>query len=193
MPFGLKISQDVFQMQMDQATDPSPGIIAIHSNICIFDCTPKEHEWHLLWLMQTAKDHGIVFNSAECHIRQPQIAFYDAVFTAQGMQPDPSKTFQPLTSRQSFSPSWAWSTIYSPSYPVYQPKQHSYMNSSPGGTGTLLQTQHSSTLKSGSVRPSSMLPWCTMTDLSLLWYKQMLVSMGWGCLAAKWSPNSLCQ
>ena len=41
--------------------------------------------------MQSAKDHGIVFNSAKCHLRQPQIAFYGAVFTAQGMWPNPSK------------------------------------------------------------------------------------------------------
>ena len=41
--------------------------------------------------MESAKTHGIVFNSAKCHIRQPQIAFYGAVFTGQGMQPDPSK------------------------------------------------------------------------------------------------------
>ena len=38
--------------------------------------------------MQTAKDHYIIFNSVKCHIRQPQIAFYGAMFTAQGMQPD---------------------------------------------------------------------------------------------------------
>ena len=50
-----------------------------------------EHDQHLLHLMQTAKEHGIVFNSVRCHIRQPQISFYVAVFTAQGMWPDPSK------------------------------------------------------------------------------------------------------
>ena len=41
--------------------------------------------------MQTAKEQGIVFKSAKCHVRQPQIAFYGRVFTAQGMQPDPAK------------------------------------------------------------------------------------------------------
>ena len=39
--------------------------------------------------METAKEHGIVFNSA--WNRQLQTAFYGAVFTAQGMQLDPSK------------------------------------------------------------------------------------------------------
>ena len=91
MPFGLKMSQDVFQMQMDQATDCLPGIITIHDDICMFGCTPEQHDEHLLWLMESAKAHVIVFNSTKCHIRQPQIAFYGAVFTGQGIWPDPSK------------------------------------------------------------------------------------------------------
>ena len=41
--------------------------------------------------MQTAKEPSIVFNSTKCQIRQPQIAFYGTVFTAQDMQPDPTK------------------------------------------------------------------------------------------------------
>ena len=45
--------------------------------------------------MQTAKDHGIIFNSTKCHIRQAQIAFYGAVFTAQDMQLDPSNNPSP--------------------------------------------------------------------------------------------------
>ena len=36
MPFGLKMSQDVFQMRMDQITDRLPGVIAIHDDICIY-------------------------------------------------------------------------------------------------------------------------------------------------------------
>ena len=95
MPFSLKMSQDVFQMWMDQATDHSLGIITIHDNICMFICTPEEHDEHLLCLMESVKTHGIVFNSTKCHIRQPQIAFYGTVFTGQSMWPDPSK-IQPL-------------------------------------------------------------------------------------------------
>ena len=53
----------------------------------MFGHTPEEHDEHLLCLMESAKTHGIVFNSTKCHIRQPQIAFYGAVFTGQGMQP----------------------------------------------------------------------------------------------------------
>ena len=76
---------------MDQATECLPGIIAIHDDICIYSHCPEEHDQHLLQLMQTPKEHSIVFNNTMCWIRQPQIAFYGAVFTAQGMWPDPAK------------------------------------------------------------------------------------------------------
>ena len=91
MPFGLKMSQDVFQMQMDQITNRLPGIIAIHDDICAYGKDTTEHDKNLLKLMQTAEDYGLVFNSNKCSICQPQILFYGAIFTAQGMKPDPAK------------------------------------------------------------------------------------------------------
>ena len=91
MPFGLKMSQDIFQMQMDQATEHLPSIITIHDDICIFGCTPEGHDQHLLCLMETAAEHGLIFSSSKHQIRQSQIAFYGAVFNAHGMQLDPTK------------------------------------------------------------------------------------------------------
>ena len=41
--------------------------------------------------MKTAKQHNIIYNRSPCQIRQPQITFYGAVFTAKGMWPDPSQ------------------------------------------------------------------------------------------------------
>ena len=85
------MSQDVFQMQMDQATDHLPGIIIIHDDIWVYIHTPEELEQHLLQLMQTAKEHSLVFNSVKCQIRQCQIALHSAAFTAQGRWQDPAK------------------------------------------------------------------------------------------------------
>ena len=41
MPFGLKMSQDVFRMQMDQETDHLPGIIVIHDHVCCLWLYPQ--------------------------------------------------------------------------------------------------------------------------------------------------------
>ena len=47
MPFCLKISQDVFQMWMDQIMDRLPGVIAIHDDICVFGKDTAEHDYEL--------------------------------------------------------------------------------------------------------------------------------------------------
>ena len=68
MLFGLKISQDVFQMCMDQITNRLPEIIVIHDDICIYGQIREEHDQHLLPLMKTATQNGLVFQSELCKI-----------------------------------------------------------------------------------------------------------------------------
>ena len=41
MPFSLKMSQDIFQIWMDQLTKRLPSITAIYSDICIFGSPPR--------------------------------------------------------------------------------------------------------------------------------------------------------
>ena len=55
MPFGLKMSQDIFQMRMDNIIERLKGIILIHDDICVFGKTHQEHDENLLQLMKTAQ------------------------------------------------------------------------------------------------------------------------------------------
>ena len=80
MPFALKMSQDVFQIRMDNITERFAGMISIHDNICIFSKTQQEHDENLLQLMIVAQQNGLVFNNNKCHISQQQISFYGAIF-----------------------------------------------------------------------------------------------------------------
>ena len=86
------------KMCMDQITYSLPGIIAIHNGICVYSHTPEEHDRSHIQLMQITTKNGIIFNSSKCRIRKPQISIYGAVFTLEGMKPDPSKmqAFQDL-------------------------------------------------------------------------------------------------
>ena len=90
MPFGLKMSQDVFQMQMDQITDRLIALIA-HDDISMFGKDTAEHDYNLLQLMKTAQGHGLVFNSSKCAICKSQISLYHAMFRVQGMRLDSAK------------------------------------------------------------------------------------------------------
>ena len=91
MPFGLKMTQDVFQMRMDQITERLPGIIAIHDDICVFGKNQQQHDKHLLQLLKTVSAKGLVFNSRKCQISKPEITYFGTIFLAKGMKPDPIK------------------------------------------------------------------------------------------------------
>ena len=91
MPVSLNVSQGVFQICMDQAADCLSSIIVIHNDICVYGQTPEKHGRHLIHLIQSTLKNGIVFNSSKGRIRQSEISFYGAVFTSQGMNPDPTK------------------------------------------------------------------------------------------------------
>ena len=91
MPFGLKMSQDVFQMRMDQIVEQCPGVIAIHDDICVYGRTEAEHDAHLWNLMKVAERSGLVFNSDKCEIKNSRISFYGKFFTPNGVEPDPAK------------------------------------------------------------------------------------------------------
>ena len=90
MPFGLKMSQDIFQMHIEQVTDSLPRIFVIHDVICIYGRNTKEHDKHLQ-LMKTTSCQGLIFNNSKYSISQPQITFYRVIFPAQDMKPDLSK------------------------------------------------------------------------------------------------------
>ena len=85
------MSQDVFQMRMDNITERLKGIISIYDDIYIFGKTQQEHDKNLLQLMKIAQKHSLVFNSNKCHISKQQISFYGAIFPVKGMKPDPKK------------------------------------------------------------------------------------------------------
>ena len=77
MPFRLKMSQDVFQMPMDQITNRHPGIIAIHGDICVYGKDTTEHcnivklaqlprnrfGTHRLYAQRIVSKHGLMRNT----------------------------------------------------------------------------------------------------------------------------------
>ena len=91
LPFGLSISQDIFQQRMDEILENLKGCISIADDICVVGSTEEEHDANLLALMESAKKAGLVFNSAKCEIKQDKISFFGNVYTKEGIFPDPKK------------------------------------------------------------------------------------------------------
>ena len=91
LPFGLCVSQDIFQQRMDEILESLEGCVGIADDICIFGATQEEHDQRLIALMEVAKSAGLVFNSTKCSINQSSISFFGNVYSAAGIGPDPTK------------------------------------------------------------------------------------------------------
>ena len=92
LPFGLNISQDIFQKHMDSILSQCPGTTGITDDIIVFGQTEDEHDNNLKNLMSVARKSGLVFNEEKCFIKKNEIKFFGMIFDANGIRPDPEKT-----------------------------------------------------------------------------------------------------
>ena len=91
MPFGAKMSQDVFQLRMDAILEQCPGVIGIHDDMVIFGVDQEDHDTNLINLLNICQKEGLVLNSKKLELRRERVTFFGAEYSAQGMHPDPKK------------------------------------------------------------------------------------------------------
>ena len=92
LPFGLSLSQDVFQEHMDLLLKPLQGIINIADDIIVYGVDRESHDKNLLSLMKRAEEYGLVFNADKCQIGVAEITFFGLIYSAQGIKSDPERT-----------------------------------------------------------------------------------------------------
>ena len=91
LPFGLRVSQDIFQARMDEILEDLPGVAGITDDVCVHGKDVHEHDDNLRRLMERAKQCGLVFNSEKCDIRKNEISFFGNIYSKDGIRPDPAK------------------------------------------------------------------------------------------------------
>ena len=91
MPFGLKMSQHVFQAKIDQTFEGCEGTIGIADDIVIFGKSEQEHDNHLHGMLTRCRSTGLKLNPDKCKIKQKKIKFFGVICGEDGVQPDPSK------------------------------------------------------------------------------------------------------
>ena len=91
VPFGLKMSQDIFQMRMDDIVAQCPSVLAIHNNVFIYRKNDRDHKANIINLFNMAQKEGLIFNSKKCTIKQESVTFFGGVFSAEGYSPNPEK------------------------------------------------------------------------------------------------------
>ena len=91
LPFGLSVSQDIFQLKMDQILEQVDGTVGIADDVAVYAKDDKEHDKVLHNLLRVAKENGLVFNSGKCKIKTDSITFFGMKYDASGVHPDPEK------------------------------------------------------------------------------------------------------
>ena len=91
MPFGAKMSQDMFQLWMDAILKQYPGVIGIHDDMVIFGVEQEDHDANLINLLNVCQKEGLVLNSKKLELRRERVTFFGAEYSARGMHPDPKK------------------------------------------------------------------------------------------------------
>ena len=90
VPFGLKMSQDIFQIRMDDIVAQCPGVLAIHDDMFIYGKDDRDHDANIN-LFNMAQKEGLISNSKKCTIKQESVMFFGGVFSAERYSPDPEK------------------------------------------------------------------------------------------------------
>ena len=87
MPFGAKMSQDVFQMKMDLIMERCPGVISIHDDIVVYGTSEEDYDANLINLLNVAQVEGLVLNSKKLELKRPRVSFFGAEYSVEGMYP----------------------------------------------------------------------------------------------------------
>ena len=91
LPFGLSVSQDIFQQAMDTILEQCHGVVGKADDITVFGKNKSDHDASLHHLFQTAEKYGLVFNSAKCQISMKQVSFFGNDYSSKGISPSPEK------------------------------------------------------------------------------------------------------
>jgi hypothetical protein len=91
LPFGLKVSSDIFQERLDSVLKHARGVTGIADDCLITGSTTQEHDTNLLMLLHLARMNNLKFNPKKVQFRTVQCKFFGQMLTPEGIQIDPEK------------------------------------------------------------------------------------------------------
>ena len=91
MPFGLKVSGDVFQKRLDRVIRLVPGVLGITDDIVIHGATENTYDGTVLVLCETARLNNLSLNSKKMQFKSTDCKFFGHRLTPDGIRVDPKK------------------------------------------------------------------------------------------------------
>ncbi|PFX14801.1 Retrovirus-related Pol polyprotein from transposon 17.6 [Stylophora pistillata] len=91
LPFGLKVSADVFQERLNAVLKEVKGITGCIDDILMRGVDSKDHDVNLLQLVETARMNGIKFNPKKLQFKTTKCDFFGQIITPEGMKSEDKK------------------------------------------------------------------------------------------------------
>ena len=99
MPFGLRMSQDIFQKEIDETHEKCRVAVGIADDINMFG-RESTHDYNLQEAMERARKTGIKLNIDKCIVKSNSCSFFGEIHTPQGVKSDPKKEMQAPSTKQ---------------------------------------------------------------------------------------------
>ena len=97
LPFGLKVSSEIFQKKLQQALEGLEGVECVADDIILFGVgdtkeeAEENHDTRLKALLQRCREQGIKLNSKKSVVKTTSMTFLGHIVTDQGLKLDPKK------------------------------------------------------------------------------------------------------
>ena len=91
LPFGVIVSQDIFQRKLDEVYRNIPGVTGIADDIIISGSTEEEHDEALIKMLEASRKNNIGLNSDKLQFKQKEVNFYGHTLTEKGIKPSTEK------------------------------------------------------------------------------------------------------
>ena len=97
LPFGLKVSSEIFQKKLQQALSGLDGVECVADDIIVFGVgdtkeeAQENHDQRLRALLQRCREKNIRLNRKKSVLRTASVSFLGHIVSDQGLKPDPQK------------------------------------------------------------------------------------------------------
>lgn len=91
LPFGVKVSQDVFQRKLDEILKDVPNVAGIADDILVYGRTDTEHDLAFINMLETCRQNNVGLNSEKLQFKKDKVKFFGHTLTPQGLQPAEDK------------------------------------------------------------------------------------------------------
>ena len=102
LPFGLSVSPEIFQRELNHMIDGIPGIFLIADDILIIgegetdQAAVQDHDRKLHACLQQCRRKGIKLNEDKFHLRRTTVSYMGHLLTDSGLKPDTLRRFEQL-------------------------------------------------------------------------------------------------